>query len=236
LSQADVAVRARVSQSTVSKIERGRSGSLSLEVVAAAASALEADVQLQVRWRGCQLDRLLDARHSRLVGLVCAALVDRGWSVEVEYTFNHYGDRGSVDVIAWRADRAVLLVIEVKTRIVDVQDLLASMHKKRRVVPLVWRSERKWGPAVVGSILVLPDATVHRSVVARHSTIFDLSLPHRTRDVSRWLARPDTALSAIWFVRDSPVLTRRGDFAGELRLKRKKRDLASGGSGAGGTS
>jgi hypothetical protein len=197
-------------------------------MVAAVASALEADLQLQVRWRGSQLDRLLDARHARLVGLVGAALAARGWSVEVEYTFNHYGDRGSVDLIAWRLDCAVLLLVEVKTRVVDVQDLLASMHRKRRVVPLVWRAERGTRPARVGSILVLPDATVHRSVVARHSTIFDLSLPGRTRDVSRWLDRPDSALSAIWFVRDIPTRTRKGDFAGELRLKRANPPTRSG--------
>jgi hypothetical protein len=37
------------------------------------------------------------------------------WQVVVEYTFNHYGDRGSVDVVAWHAGAGALLLVEVKS-------------------------------------------------------------------------------------------------------------------------
>jgi hypothetical protein len=78
---------------------------------------------------------------------------------------------------------------------------------------------------------VLPEATVHRGVVARHPAIFGVALPGRTNDVSRWLARPESDLHAIWFVRDIHTVTRRGDFSGEFRLKRgrkRARDTDSG--------
>ena len=34
----------------------------------------------------------------------CASSGDLGWEVVVEFGFNHYGDRGSVDVLAWHGD------------------------------------------------------------------------------------------------------------------------------------
>jgi transcriptional regulator with XRE-family HTH domain len=223
LSQSDLAQRAGVSQSMISRIERGRLDGIRLESIECVAACVDAWIQIGVRWRGPQLDRLLDARHARLVGQVAQALQAAGWLVELEYSFNHFGDRGSVDVIAWRPDRHVLLLIEVKTRIVDVQDLLASMHRKRRVVPGLWTVERCWRPAQVGSILVLPDATVHRSAIARHSAMFAVDLPGRTRDVTRWLANPESDMRAIWYVRDSRTVTRQGDFSGQFRLQRGRR-------------
>ena len=39
-------------------------------------------------------------------------LLSLGWQVLPEVSFSHYGDRGSIDVLAWRDDH--LLVIEVK--------------------------------------------------------------------------------------------------------------------------
>ena len=221
LSQSELAARAGVSQSTVSRIECGRLGNLPLELIVAVARALQVDLQLVVRWRGPELDRLLDARHARLVGLVDEALLARGWEVELEYSFNRYGDRGSVDVVAWQQDRAAILLVEVKTRLVDIQDLLSSMHKKRSVVPETWRAQHGMRPSHVGSVLVLPDATVHRSAVARQSAIFDLDLPERTSAVGNWLARSESDLRAIWLVREIPTVTRKGDCAGEFRLKRQ---------------
>jgi transcriptional regulator with XRE-family HTH domain len=220
LSQADLARRAGVSQSMVSRIECGRLAGLDLGSIEAVAAGLGAWLHVELRWRGSQLDRLLDARHARLVGLVAEVLIGRGWQVALEYSFNHFGERGSVDVLAWHPERRALLLVEVKTRIVDLQDLLASMHRKRRVVPGLLTRERGWKPGHVGSVLVLPDATVHRSAVARHSSIFDVELTGRTRDVARWLDLPESELRAIWFVRDTPTVTRRGDFSGQFRLKR----------------
>jgi transcriptional regulator with XRE-family HTH domain len=231
LSQFDLAQRAGLSQSMVSRIERGRLAEIGLESIESVASCLDAWIQIDVRWRGPQLDRLLDARHARLVGLVAEALLAGGWLVELEYSFNHFGDRGSVDVVGWHTEPAALILVEVKTRIVDVQDLLASINRKRRVVPGLWATERGWKPANVASVLVLPEATVHRGVVARHPAIFGVALPGRTHDVSRWLARPESDLHAIWFVRDIHTVTRRGDFSGEFRLKRgrkRARDTDSG--------
>ena len=65
----------------------------------------------------------------------------------VEYTFNHYGERGSVDVVAYHAGHRALLIVEVKTRLTDLQAFLASFGRKLRVVPALVRDDRGVGCA-----------------------------------------------------------------------------------------
>jgi transcriptional regulator with XRE-family HTH domain len=64
--QVDLANRARVAQSTVSLLERGRIEGLSVRALRSICSAMDADLVLVIRWRGGDLDRILDERHARL--------------------------------------------------------------------------------------------------------------------------------------------------------------------------
>jgi hypothetical protein len=76
-----------------------------------------------------------------------------------EYSFNHFGERGSVDLVAWYPLTRALLVIEVKSLIVDLQDLFMALGRKVRVVPGLLRTERGWNAAAVSRVLVLPGTT-----------------------------------------------------------------------------
>ena len=91
------------------------------------------------------------------------------WQVVVEYTFNHYGDRGSVDVLAWHAGARILLLIEVKSELDGLESVLRSMDVKLRVVPPLVARERGWRVKSLGSVLVLPDESTTRRTVARMS-------------------------------------------------------------------
>src|SRR5437763_963096 len=78
--QADVAARARVSRWVVSQIERGEIGRTSLDTVERVAAALEMRLHVIARWRGGDLDRLLNARHSAFHELVARYLSSTdGW-------------------------------------------------------------------------------------------------------------------------------------------------------------
>ncbi len=200
LRQADVAVRAGTSQQTVSRVERGRFGPVSADALEAIAATLEADLTIGLRWRGPRLARLLDRRHAQLQDLVARLLSGAGWEVRVEESFNFYGERGSVDILAWRPDCRALLVVEIKTELVDLQDTVRTLDMKARVVPRVVRSEHGWVPKDVAAVLVLPDANVHRAAVARHAALFAAALPARSRDVRRWLAEPVGPLRGVWFL------------------------------------
>jgi transcriptional regulator with XRE-family HTH domain len=64
--QQDVADAAGRSRWTVSRIERGRLDEITLPALRSVAAALDARLDLVLRWRGSDLDRLLNARHSQL--------------------------------------------------------------------------------------------------------------------------------------------------------------------------
>jgi hypothetical protein len=92
--------------------------------------------------------------------------------------------------------------VEVKSDLFDLQDLLASLDRKRRVAPLELARERGWRPAAVGVVLVVADTRTARRVVERHAAMFDAALPSRTVGVRNWLRRPVGEIRGIWFYAD----------------------------------
>ena len=76
--QADLARRAGVSRGVISFIERGRLERVSLIHLRAVAHALDAEFYVQLRWRGGDLDRLMDEGHAHLVGRVTQLLGETG--------------------------------------------------------------------------------------------------------------------------------------------------------------
>ena len=204
LTQAELAALAGVAQQTVSLLERGKAEDSPLRLVKEVAAPLGITVDLILRWKGPELDRLADARHARLVKAVVARL-GADWQVVVEYTFNHYGDRGSVDVLAWHAGARILLLIEVKSELDGLESVLRSMDVKLRVVPPLVARERGWRVKSLGSVLVLPDESTTRRTVARMSPIFDVALPTRTVAIRQWLLKPVGSLRGVWFLADTPT-------------------------------
>jgi len=84
--QRDLAGRAGVSQAVVSEIERGHIHAKQIRTVRRLLNALDADVRLEVRWRGGEADRLVDEDHARLGGTVAERLERLGWTVRTEVT------------------------------------------------------------------------------------------------------------------------------------------------------
>lgn len=88
LTQAELAALASVTQQTVSLLERGKADGSTLRTIQKVAGPLGITGDLVLRWKGPELDRLMDARHARLVKAVVSRL-GPDWSVVAEYTFNH---------------------------------------------------------------------------------------------------------------------------------------------------
>ena len=218
LRQSDVAARAGVSHGTVSLVERGLLGGLTLRTLRCVAAAVGVSVSLSARWRGADLAKLLDERHALMVRDVVARVAALGWQTRPEHTFSLRGERGSIDILAWQAAQRALLLVEVKTRIVDLQDLLSTMDRKRRLAPALAR-ELGWEPVGMGSVLVLPDDTWARRVVVRFGPLFESALPARTVDVRRWLARPERSIRGVWFLPDSTVRSTTARRAGRQRIR-----------------
>jgi transcriptional regulator with XRE-family HTH domain len=200
LSQQAVADKARISQSAYSRAELGDQAGMTLGTLERVAGALGADVRVEVSFRGGLGDRLADAMHAALVDLTVAALTSFGWLVELEYGFNVFGERGSVDILAWHASTRTLLIVEVKSRFTDLQAMLLSLARKLRLVPDVVRAERGWDALAVARIVVTPGTTENRSILARHAATFDAALPARSVAIRRWLRCPTGAISGVWLI------------------------------------
>jgi transcriptional regulator with XRE-family HTH domain len=131
--QQDLAVAAAVTQSIVSRAERGQFDSMPLRTARSLFAALDAGCSLAPWWRSGQLDRLLDEDHAALAAGAVGFLDRFGWTIRVEVSFAFYAERGSIDLLATRRSDAAVLVVEVKTRLMSVEELLRTLDRKVRV-------------------------------------------------------------------------------------------------------
>jgi transcriptional regulator with XRE-family HTH domain len=199
LRQADVAVRAETSRSTVSRIERGRVGRIQFATLRRVGAALEADVELTFRWRGEAVDRLLDEAHADLVDVAAGLLRRHEWEIAIETTFSIDAERGSIDILGWHAAERAVLVGEVKSVVPDAQATISALDRKTRLAARIAR-ERGWEPVTVGRVLLVGEGTTARRRIARHAAMFETAFPHRGREMLRWLRRPVGPVSGLLFL------------------------------------
>jgi transcriptional regulator with XRE-family HTH domain len=221
MTQAQLAATAGISRSMVSLIEGGRFDRACIATVRRVGLALGVSLPIEPRWRGADLAKLLDESHAAVVREVTARLTALGWEVVPECTFSVWGEKGSIDIFAWHAAARALLTLEVKTKLADLQDLLSTMDRKRRLGPTLAR-DRGWRPLMVGSVLVLPEATWARNAIARFGPVFRSALPAHGAEVRRWLRQPERDLRGIWFLLyDTPGGTK-GRSRGVMRVRRRR--------------
>jgi len=188
--QQDLADRAGTSQDMVSRLERGRVAAMAVGSVREIAQALDAEVVLVVRWRGGELDRLMDEAHATLVGRAVEMLQSLGWETRSEVSFSVYGERGSIDVLAWHAPTRTLLVVEVKSELISVEETLRVHDAKLRLAPRIAAERFGWHATATARLLVLPDLSTARRRVARHRAVLAGAYPLRGHVIRAWLLAP----------------------------------------------
>ena len=194
--QSDVAARAHVSRWVVMRIERGRLASMPFGKIRAVATALDARIDATIRWQGGDLPRRLSSRHSAMHEVMARYFADlAGWIAEPEVSFSIYGERGIIDILAWHPQRRVLLVIELKTEIVDVNEMLGTLDRKRRLALEIAR-KRGWQPVAVSTWLVVAPGRSNRRAMADHATVLRLKLPADATAMRRWLRDPQGRIDA----------------------------------------
>jgi hypothetical protein len=203
LRQVDVGNEAGLSQDLVSLVERGRLEEVSLPALRAVATALGGQLRIELSFRGAELDRLMDEGHAALVGAVASRLEALGWEVRPEVSFAVYRERGSIDLVAWHAASRTLLVVEVKTELVSVEETLRRHDAKVRLAANVVRERFGWSPVRVARLLVLPDASTPRRAVRRHDAVLSRAYPLRGTELSRWLASPAGSAGGLVFLPDT---------------------------------
>jgi hypothetical protein len=184
----------------VSLVERGRLEEVTLRKLRRVARELEAEFVNMLRWRGGDLDRLVDEGHARIVGLVTELLRAEGWQMRLEVSYSVYGERGSIDILAWHPTARVLLVVEVKTDLIVVEATLRKHDEKARLAPAIASERFGWRPVAVTRLLVLPSLSTQRRRVERHAAVMNAAYALRGMGVRRWLSNPIGPAAGLLFV------------------------------------
>jgi transcriptional regulator with XRE-family HTH domain len=190
LRQEDVAAAARVDRSWVSRIERGHLRDVWTGRLRTIAGVLEVGLEDVPSWRGGEVARIVNERHSRLHELFAAHLARTpGWEFATEVSFSSWGERGVIDILAWHAARGVLLVVELKTEIPDPAGVIAQVDRYRRLAPEIGR-ECGWHAASVATWVLLAESDMNRRQLARHRVMLRNAFPLDGRTLRRWLRDP----------------------------------------------
>jgi len=194
--QEDVAAAARVDRSWVSRIERGHLRDVATGRLRTIAGVLEVGLEIVPSWRGGEVARVVNERHSRLHELFAAHLArTAGWEFATEVSFSSWGERGVIDILAWHAARGVLLVVELKTEIPDPAGVIAQVDRYRRLAPEIGR-ERGWNATSVATWVLLAESDMNRRQLARHRVMLRNAFPLDGRTLRRWLRDPGSGAGA----------------------------------------
>jgi len=203
MRQVDAAARSGVSQAAWSRFELGGADLQTFRRVDTMLAALGARLDIEIRWGGAAVDRVLDDGHARLAAKVTDRLRRWRWTVQPEVSFSVYGERGSIDLLAWHAPSRSLVVFEIKTELGSVEGLLRPLDAKLRHAAGVARERFGWRPATVSAVVVFPESGAVRRQVARHAGLIGARLPATSREVTAWLGSPAGTIFGVWFLSDS---------------------------------
>lgn len=198
LRQRDLAERAGVSRAAIWRIEHGRLDEMALATIRRACAPLEIRVDLGLRGRGADLDRLMSARHTAMHEVVARFLAERFpvWEIAHEVSFSIWGERGVVDLVLWHAATRSLLIIELKTDLVDQGELLATMDRRRRLAREIV-AERGWVPMSVSSWVIVARSRTAERHLAANRTVLRSAFPDDERRVKAWLGKPVGTVQAL---------------------------------------
>jgi hypothetical protein len=112
------------------------------------------------------------------------------WTLDPEVSFSIYGERGIIDILAWHPGHRALVVIELKTDIVDVNDLIGQMDRRRRLARRIGE-ERDWDPLTISTWVIVAAGRTNRARLAAHRALLRNAFPVDGRSIRGWLRRPD---------------------------------------------
>jgi hypothetical protein len=95
-----------------------------------------------------------------------------------------------------------LLVVEFKTQLVDINELLGTLDRKRRLIRQI-AATRGWIPCRTSVWLVISDTSTNRRHVHEHATLLRSRLPLDGRQLRKLLRNPTEAGSGVSFWSDA---------------------------------
>jgi hypothetical protein len=91
-------------------------------------------------------------------------------------SFSIYGERGVIDLVAWHREREALCVIELKTAIADVNELVGIVDRKRRLAARIV-ADFGWRPARVSVWVIVAEGRTNRRRIQSHGAMLRAAFP-----------------------------------------------------------
>ena len=203
--QRDVADDEGVSRQVISRIECGQLEDVSATALRKIADRLQIRLDTTARWRGGELDRLLNRRHAAVHESALALFAGYpGWHTVSELSFNVWGERGVIDIAAWNQERLALAIDELKSEFVDAAELVRTMDTRRRLAMEIAR-ERDWDPVVIGMWVIVADTRTNRRHLAASRRLLRGAFPADGHAMARWLRDPSESIAGLTFLPVSAV-------------------------------
>jgi hypothetical protein len=153
-----------------------------------------------VLWRGGELERLMDERHSLLDDHSAGIYRHDGWETLPEVTFQHFGERGSIDLLCLHPGTRSAAVNEMKSDIPSVEETHRRHDVKVRLAARIVEERFGWRPLIVARILVLPEESRRRRIVESRASVFRAAYPATSREIRAWIREPSGPMAGIWFL------------------------------------
>jgi hypothetical protein len=135
------------------------------------ASVFGLRVDIRLIGRAGQLVRVADEEHAAIVEAVAAWFRSEGFETEAEASFSEWGERGRIDLLAFDPLTGTVVIVEVKTALLDLQELFGGINVKERLAVSV-AERRGWVVRRRVTALAVADSSANREIVRRHPTLF----------------------------------------------------------------
>jgi hypothetical protein len=203
----------------VSLIERGHLDRVSVPAFRRVAATLEIRAEVSLSLPHGEIERLLTAGHAALHESLARYLTALpGWVHAPEVSFAVYGERGIIDILAFHPGTGSLLVIELKTELVSLEDLLGTMDIRMRHATKI-AAERGWRAKSVSAWIVFTDSATNRRRLREHRHALRTAFPADGRAMRRWLRVPQGSIRALSFWANDSVATATRVVAGRRRVR-----------------
>ena len=107
-----------------------------------------------------------------------------------------FGERGIIDLLPLHPATGSLLVIELKTAIIDVNELAGTLDRKTRLALRI-AAERGWRAQTVSRWVVVSRSSTNSRRIAAHRSVLRAAFPGDGRAARGRLSEPSGAIGAL---------------------------------------
>ena len=202
LTQEELSAATSTPVRDLQRLEDGRVEEIRFGRVRRLFADLDARARISIWWKGAAADRLLDERHAAIAERASGVMTRYRWVVPAEFTYSEFGERGSIDLFGRLEEALAVAVCEVKSAIGSLEELNRTLDAKVRLAPKLCKDRYGWSPRHIGRLLIVPEESTIRRIIAAHPQTMATLYPARGREIRQWLRKPDRGISGIWFLSD----------------------------------